>query len=503
MQGKIQTPLAYVMDLLGVSGTKLAAEIHIHQSMVSRWKNGTVALTLSTRYFEDIVRSLEAIDEKQGLGTLEHFLSSVYGKPMQREDDIHKHLVMWLNGVNFDKLQNQKPVASNGAYYTAEHKVFKGLSGRLDAMKLFLHAVEDMTGAQVWGIENGHLRMFDSSPAGRKMHKEYANMTSHNNTSFHLLLNLNSNEQQIQDLYHYWMPICAAVPVYLYYTYTLPPSFFESLYFVKDRVAFMCTLSRGNESNMYSAIFEDPYTVKQFLQYGNSLEKSYTPLVRKLANTDPLMDFKDPSIVKDIKNETEQFIFLGGLPLLFFEKSMVDEIARELKLKPQETSFLNRLQKQSYVLFNRFWENNKKNRLVFNYEMIQKMRENKLIDSPFLTRYFGRPIQVPSRFYARNLRGLLDLVEKQENCEVALPAEDTQPFFPDMTLWIKENSFVYFYSAKREGSRFVTTEFSSVRSFYTNAQQYWLNLPQVSKDSAYIRRQLELVEAQWEDPAKP
>lgn len=493
MPHRSQTPLAYVMDLLGISGTRLAAEIHIHQSMVSRWKNGTVILTYNTRYFQDIVNTLQEIDDKQGLGTLKHFLASVYGKPMQREDDVHKHLEMWLNGVNFDKMPRPTHTATDGAFYIAEHKVFKGISGKQNALKLFAAALNNQPDATAWGIENGHGRFYDNSPSGKKRQR-FLSLPA-NGPEFKLLFNLNKGEQALFDMYQHWAPVCASSPAQLYYTYSIQNSFFESIYYIKDKMAVISSLPKGDDSNLFTALFDDPYTVRQFEYYGRSFDKGYSPLVKKLVSPDPFSDFKDATLLRHLKTDYDQYAFLGNHPFLIFDKELVEQLIDFFALGPSEIKALQRIQRQSTVFLKRLLAGDKKTRVILTRELVDTLQDETRLGSNFLSRLLGKSTAVPRHIFVRYLHSIVEVLSNSSNCEVALQTDSCPAFFSDMTLWAKENSFVYFYPLVHDDAhcRLLTTEFSSVRSFYANAQQYWEDLPQIAKDPAFIQRQLELL----------
>ena len=69
--------------------------------------------------------------------------------------------------------------------------------------------------------------------------------------------------------------------------------------------------------------------------------------------------------------------------------------------------------------------------------------------------------------------------------EVALLPYGTEPFLPEVNLWVKENAIAYFSQAADTTVRVLTDEFLSVNTFYSMMEKYWQQLPHQSKEKGW------------------
>lgn len=484
MEGNTQTPLAYIMDLLGVSGTKLANAIHIHQSMVSRWKIGSVEFTASTRYFEDVVNALIVFDKEQHRGTLQSFLSSIYGGPMQRQDDVYKHLVMWLTGVNYNQHLLAASNNAGSSFYVGNHKVFKGIYGRKKAERYFLETLLALPGVQdVW---------FLKTDLDRNDVKSFVNQISNlqeKQLNVNVILPLNDSRDEIWNILTYWMTVSASARLQIYYTYNPDTTFFERIYYVKDKLLLIGSKSAAAPGEKYTSIYDDPFTVAQMDSYIQSVQNHFKPLLRHYEGAEIYDDPKDPKMAPLVKSDHLQYLFLQDYFLSAFPGAEV--IPDALDISDADKLALGKLIKRGIELTQLILQNRQKTRIILSSQFIQALGKQQDVPINIWSHCLQRPISVPSHFIVQQLRALLDAAENDPLLELAIQPADSEPFAANISLWVKESSFIYSCPINNYETRSFTKEVSSVYAFTMQADIYWRCLPYECKTIEFIRRQLD------------
>lgn len=489
-----QTPLAHVMDLLGISGTSLAKSIHVHQSMVSRWKSGATEFTNNTRYFEDIVQALQAIDKKQGRDTLQLFLSSIYGEPMQRKDDVYKYLVMWLTGTNFDIPEEMRNKNHRNSLYAAEHYVYKGRLGRTSAAQFFLDTLAALPPEQaVWEYEDESNRIFIDGASGKKFQQQLVALAKRG-TTFNVLTHLNRSREQIFELYKYWLPVCTVNGTQIMFTYEASPSLFSGIHYIFGRLAMLSTDSQSDDPNQYTAIFEDPLTVKQIDLHLRKLQESFKPLLKYLRNKDKYHDFTDAGIEAYTRHGNNQYTFLEEFLLLTFDKELSEEITQLIGEDPAEEKLLAKYFRQNMQFTNKYLSEGTHTHIVISNSLLDRLEVGGEIEVPVLSAYLGREIKLPVKYLKKDLETCLALPTTNPSIEVAIQPKSSPDFMEGINIWVKENAFVYCHPSKNMSTRVVVDEFSSVLAFYSTAAQYWNTLPYESKNPEFTMCQLDYVD---------
>lgn len=78
MKTKKITPLGYLLKLLNISYTELAAEIHLERSSISKWTLGTRTFGLTSEYYHEVVSYLLKINKTKKRNRLEYFFTQYY-----------------------------------------------------------------------------------------------------------------------------------------------------------------------------------------------------------------------------------------------------------------------------------------------------------------------------------------------------------------------------------------------------------------------------------------
>lgn len=135
MKSKQQTPLAYLMALLGVSLADLGEYLYVAQTSVSKWKTGSRPLRPESPHFDGIVEYFVALARDPNRGAkLTEVMEKLYpegnaGTPRGLAQCLRGFLV----GKMLPSTALHVSMRERGKLYSAQVDVYSGLEGRRNA----------------------------------------------------------------------------------------------------------------------------------------------------------------------------------------------------------------------------------------------------------------------------------------------------------------------------------------------------------------------------------
>lgn len=488
MARKMQTPLAYVMDLLGMSGKKLAGIVHLHPSMISKWKNGATELTPKSRYFDEIMRALLEEDAKNEKHALENFLCSVLNDKISETNTLADMLMAWLTGEGFPSAMQSG--GNNACLYEAQHCVYKGIMGKKHALEYFLNIFfSNSEPSEAWSYEYNPEEYYTTSAIARSIQNKFLRLADRG-SKFNLMIFLNRPIEQIFGILRFWLPICAATGAQIYFSHSMLPTGFDSLYSISGKVALIGSRSRRDSSNLYSGIFEDDFTLEHVEYYLENMRDDFSPLLRYLDSRDVHTDIGEIAIAQKLKRPTRQYAFINAVTgFIMFGKHVSKALLRSA-VTTAEISALERFKRHGHRTLQRFFSSGKISRILIYDKMMSELCEKEEMEFPMLNAYMGRRIRVPVKCFMRDMLDFFGKLKKTPTVEIGLIPDQVQNFMPSINVWIKEDSFAYFQS-KSAKPRIVIDEFSSVHTLYTMAERMWDSLPMECKTIDIIIKRFE------------
>ncbi len=488
MARKTQTPLAYIMDLLGMSGKRLAAAVHLHPSMISKWKNGVTELTPKSRYFDEIMRALLEEDARTQKHALEHFLSSVLNEEISESNTLSDMLLAWMTGESFRSVAPKG--ISSACLYEARHGVYKGIMGKKHALDYFLNvffAQEEP--AEAWSYEYNPEEYYTSSPIARSIQNKFLKLAGRG-SRFNLMIFLNRPIEQIFGILKFWLPVCAFTGAQIYFSHSTLPAAFDSMYSVKGKITIIGSRYKKDPSNLYSGIFEDDFTLEHMEYYLENMREGFSPLLKYLNSRDVHSDIGDIAIAKRLKRPAGQYAFINTATGFIMGGRHVSEALLGAAVTDAEAAALDRFQKQGQRCVQRFLASGKNSRILVYDNMISDICEQEHMEFPMLNTYMGRRVKIPTKSFVRDMVDFLSKLRKTPGVEAGLLPEQVQNYVPGMNAWIKEDSFAYF-QPKTANARIVVDEFSSVHTLYTMAERLWDTLPLECKSPELLIKRFE------------
>jgi len=484
-----QTPLAYLMDMLYIQGTKLAGAVHVDRTVISRWKNGRTKLHAKSAYFQDVVNALLDFNEKQGLRKLERFFKSTNNTEIKSRDELYAFVASWLLSEEFEQTFREKE--KDNSLYSAAYKIYKGPSGKRAAILDFLDVLLTLPeGEEVRGFDV-QSRIFYSLVSDLATSQKKFLQAEKKKHQLTMMFYMNRPAEQIHNMFQYWLPIFLSTNAHAYYTYDTESPFYDYVYSIKGKLVLVGSNFDKNPANMYTAIYDDPMTVHQFDMFLENQLTRFKPLTKHLESRDMCSDFNANPMKRYFTTNMDQYVITESTPFITFSKATLEDVMLAIDLSASEEKKITQFYRNCIVNTKKFLGGDNLTHIIFSADYIHDLREEVITDSPTFTYLLGRPIRMPSRFILREIEYFLETVEHDPKVKIALRPMGSQPFIPNLNMWVKENTIAYFHPSNDYSVRVLTDEFASVNSFYSMIEQFWLQLPYECTEKDWVYEQMD------------
>lgn len=484
-----QTPLGYLMDMLYIQGTKLAGAVHVDRTVISRWKNGRTKLHANSIYFQDVVNAILDFNDQQGLRKLERFFESVSSAEIKSRDELYSFVASWLLSEEFEHQYKEKKTGKS--LYSAAYKIYKGPSGKRDAVLDFLDVLLKLPGGEtVWGYD-ADSRIFHALTGDLTISQKKFIEAEKKGNQFIMMFYMNRPAEQIYNMFQYWLPIFLSTNSHAYYTYDVDIPFYDYIYSIKGKLVLVGCSFDNNPANMYTAMYDDPMTVHQFDMFLEGHMDKFSELMRHLENRDMCTDFRVGDMGAYMTNNMDQYAIAESAPFITFSRETIDDVLMTLDLSPSEVKKIQQFYQNCMVSTKKFLSGDNMTRILFSADYIKDLRERVIMDSPTFSYLLGRPVQMPSKFLLWEIEYFMRTVKNDPKVEVGLRPMGSKPFIHNLNIWVKENTISYFHPSNDMSVRVLTDEFASVNAFYSMIDQYWKQLPYECKQQGWVYDQVD------------
>ncbi len=485
------TPLGYLMDMLYIQGTQLAKMVHVDRTVVSRWKNGRTELNMKSGYFDDIVKALLDINEQQGLGTLERFFSSLTQKTVDKRKELQKLVSTWLVSKEFDR--QFKETDTTGSLYNASYKIFKGISGKWDAMQYMMDVLGSLSDRELLcGYDVSMDIPADTRDTGAFQKKLLGVLDR--NCEVNLLFFINRPTDEVFYSFEAWLPIFLHRRTSAFFTYDVHAPFYDYIYSIKGKLALVGTSHDNNRANLYTAVYDDPMTLNQIDSYLDSLRGNMKPLYTHLDSHNMRLDYGDSPLFKHFKNASGQYIMQESFPLITFHRDTIQDIIADLELDANEEHRLLAFIKTYALQSRKMFAENEFTRIVFSFEYLQNIKSEPVLEVASFSSLLGRKIMIPTKYLIQETKSLIEFANHSSRIEIALRPTNVEAFLSNSNVWVKNNALYYIVPDNNASVRLISEEFATVNALYAKAEEYWRNLPYECKQQTWISEKIKCLE---------
>lgn len=145
-----KSQLSYIMDLLDIIGTQLAAYLDLDRTLISKWKNNVRPLKTSNKHFDKVIDGLIHFNTQSKKASLERFFNQNYPQEDNNEPEyLQKCLRLWLEGEDsgaFFSLNHWK--TAKDALYASKIDIYQGNKGKRSAILAFFDYASTLPSGQ-------------------------------------------------------------------------------------------------------------------------------------------------------------------------------------------------------------------------------------------------------------------------------------------------------------------------------------------------------------------
>lgn len=488
MAKKPATPLAYLMDMLYIQGSQLARSIHVDRTIISRWKNGRVELSPKSPYFDEIVQAILEFNKEQGLHTLERFFSSLEPDvETNTKKGLESCVSRWLVDKEFEAKYGEKD--SGNSLYTATYKIYKGISGKMDALNDMFETLRALPEGEIlWGYD-ADSRIFRQKNNDTKKIQKYFLEAEQNKTKLITMIYLNRPQQEVYQMFEYWLPILLSTNAEAYYTYDVDRPFYDYIFSIKGKQTLV-GINGKDGKDTYTAIYTDPMSQLQFDGFLERHLKTFQPLTRNLGSRIVCNDYRRENMEAFYRNDADQYVIATSMSFLSSGRSIIEGILMDLCLSSEEEHRLVDYYDNCRVGMGQFLSKEKNTRIILSYDYIKNLSYRSLIEVPVFSALLKRKVEVAGKHIIRELITFLKLVKGDPKVQIALRPNTAPELIDNVNIWVKEGAAAYFHFDNDLSTRIVTEEFAAVNTFYAMVDKYWEQLPYDSKNQDWVYDQI-------------
>ncbi len=468
---KRNSPIAYLMELLDISGDSLAKHLHIERTTISKWKSGARVLKMSSAYFKDIFEYFVQVNNDSGLQPLEQFFSKLYPK-----DDPDSPEFLWRCFCRF--IQNkeftffQMPKTNHNVYLT-NVPVYKGAEGRKRAMNDFLDYLEKLDGLQdiyimdcdqfVWLAQD----MFYLEEWFTRL-SYILDRRAHRICNIHFIA---GDYPEYRRFLNHTVKLVFYPNVRLFsQNDSSMKNIFPTMYLIKDKLALIGFGDSASGGDMYTSVYADSFSVRQFqAMYENILP---------LANTFTISDTKQNSdmIVEEIENREKigESTYFSG-PMLSFttmsEELLLDVLSAN-KLCPSDQERCLNL----YHTLKNSMENAPRSNSGGYFHYINDLKDAlsfEKLSQHELSAFSEKKVFLTREQYIRHMRDTISLLQSNQTwCRMTLSYGNGAKMMIPVSLWLKE-SLWFCPIGGLEGKALFGTDSSAARLLVKLYRDVW------------------------------
>ncbi len=482
--------LSYVMELLNISGQKLADNLMVSRSLVSKWKNGKLPFNPSIYHFENVIDAIIKINNKQQAKILERFIEQLLPNINKSNKNwMQEYLRLWLAG-NLDVKEAIEQIDSDPSLYNTNIKVYQGNQGKRDAFTDFFNYLQSLPPGQEilfsdmedmsWLFENKQFMLY---------WKKMMISAIKNNHKLNIVHNTGRDITSITKIVFSWLPLYFSgnIQSHFYPTvdYNLTP---PTTYIIKGHLALMSLCPLDNHKDRYTTIYKDPLSVKQmekifkaryeksevlvevFDSSKSSLEKLTKKIITAGRRLDDIYAYVPTPVYSTMNHETLLAVLNeNNLPSSVIDMAMT--IHHEFHV-----AFIKNIKKYNCRQFH-------------DIDTIRNYMENSESICLELSSLTRSPVIVSNKLFKKHMEYIIELLDTYPRFQIALIPFETTPVPSNTNVWVKQNCLIYAYPQTGGRAVALSTESMTVYGFYEKLDQLWTNTPLVNKDVNWVKEQ--------------
>ena len=472
------------MELLGISVTQLAKEIHIDRTGISKWLSGVRPFHEKNPHYEATLQYLFLVNKQQNQQTLERFFATIY--PFETTDEFFLRRCM-------DQFLSAHQAIPQGAFemasevqsclYYSHIPVFNDVAGRYSALLQALNAVECSASTEtLFLFDNEQFFWLVSNPTYAQT---FVDKLSHIIKAGHLVCfifnsyDIASFKKYSNLVYH----LCAYENTREYYFKSiLNTKAFLSCYLVKNQMAVTGNCASFKNNEMYTTIYKDPCTV-------NSMEYLLTEVLKQCTMAKAVRTTAERI---DLFNKLTKYEVIEDITYLFTPTLSFITMGRELMIEIfNENKIYGEFRNQLIAFFDAVeMSRNKKSliplrRHLCHYDTLKQQLSQENILFKEISVICGKDIYISNGQFRQHLRDTAHLLINHTNYCLGLMNFNGIAFrkLDDYSCRIKKNVYHVFCHRILK----YVEETNVVNASFSEIDDFWMNyIPAVCKNNREV-----------------
>ncbi len=446
MRGQISN-FGNLINLFNITAVKMAREINVAPSYISKWKRGNRPIPIDAPYFNQIIDYFISKNESIGGGLLEDFFArqNPDKRPLNR-DDLKKSIRNYILEVT-EKITEDSAMGKLMKYADAYMTVarYDGAAGRFDmVMALLEEAEKSSTPAVIKIFEVGQFSWIE-----RNMHytvtlyKKLKSVLIMGHT-IEVILQLGESDSINWGMHQVFMELMFQENMRIYVYQHIGKTYTSSIYILSGKLVVTGHNFDSDFNNLNSYLYSD-------MKYADIQERIWGKY--KLISTQLFIYSKTSEFEKILQSakafnsRTERCCHLGkALSIATMSKTLLDEIL----IANHVTAERKKLCYAFYNLFRENMENSQPSDMSGFYYILDELTAP--LTFPIITNYTlsalaGKLVQMTREQYLRHFRDTAELLLQNKNYRVLLynaPPSSIIPSYVQQSIWFKDECWTLY-----------------------------------------------------------
>ena len=480
--------LSFLLKLLNISPQELSDYIHVHRTLVSKWKSGARTIDVNSKYLDQIIDFLIDKNRDQEMCTLENTMNSIYGYDCTKDDPLQTKLRRYMKQIilcetlpsnSFEQSKSQLDCTYVAAVptYDGKNSVRNAIIHMLDIATTLLtptniiciyndtfsKIMSDLEFRSYWTS-----KMIDLMNSGYKLSIIFSSDTD--NASFFMYfykLVFHENCTIRQSISHI-ESFCSL-----------------SIHFIENTIAVTSTaLYEKNRSAYYTTIHTDPIALKMYsLLCSNIIQNSQKvfinttifPLKENERKYNPRYCEASLDPWQDTLYFYSDFISYHFMDKAFYEKILIQSGFGEKELE-KEIRLFHDIKSEIKLALTKY-----KSIHFYPLDSINSFVKKKAFYIPSFSSQSDKNILIKKEDYEYLLNNLVTHLKHSKKDELCLLPSSLFPELNSIIIWCKKNQCLHAYDGLHSNQMIRSYNLSQVNQMASILEQQYLFTPKEYK----------------------
>ncbi len=476
-------PIGYLLKLMNISYTELAAAIYVERTVVNKWALGKRSFHSGSKHYEEVVDYIIQVNNNKNI--LENFFENIYPNLPKGSTYTKDCINKFLSTYNIEPdVYSLIAEAKNSTVY-CNIPIYNNTFGRFSALMQLLNDVKNSEKKQELVLYDNE--QFEWISENENYTKNFFNqMIEVLQNGHHVTIILDVH--YLESYYKFGLLICQ---LHLYKN--LVEYFFISN--KNPRIIYTCYLAKGkaivmgnrmSNGELYTTVLRDPFSVSAAEEQVKNQLKSCT-LYRMIQNDKER--FKVFDIIRTLE-KTNDLVYLygSGLSYVTMSRELLSEVLKKNNVTGEKKEQILRLHDNHHALsFNKVSDEPKFRQMCY----LENIQDNLLINDIHvneLSVLIGKRIIINKEMHIQHIKDTIRLLEFKGNFKIGLLRINDPYYGSKLSFLCRKNQ--YYLTCQNQLK--ITREVYIVNGVIELMDREWHhNLPLEYKDNMKVAQKLQ------------